>query len=137
MLQRGDNLVVNVELANVADGTQIYGGQYAYKVSDVLTVQQRIAKEIADSLRLRLTGAEREQLAKRPTENTEAYQAYLRGQYYFNQDTEESLKKSLDYFNQAILIDPNYALAHTGLARYYAEVSSRSLPPCSTPIPTR
>jgi len=82
-------------------------------------VQETITTEISDKLRLRLTGVTQKLLTKRYTENTEGYQLYLRGRYYWNQRTEEGFKKGIQYFNQAIEKDPDYALAYAGLADSY------------------
>ncbi len=128
--QRGDTLIVRAELVDVDKGTQLWGGQYDRKVADVLTIQDEISKEISEKLRLRLTGEEQKRLTKHYTENTEAYQLYLRGRYEWNKRTPESLRKSIEYFNQAIEKDPGYALAYAGLADVYNVATSYlSLPP--------
>jgi DNA-binding SARP family transcriptional activator len=124
VLQLGDSLIIRVELVNTADGSQLWGEQYDQSASDVLAVQEEIAKRISEKLQLKLTGAEREQLVKRHTESTEAYQAYLRGRYCWNKRTEEGLKKGIEYFRQAIEIDPCYALAYAGLADSYVVLGS-------------
>src|SRR5262249_43123454 len=80
--QRGDSLSINVELINAQDNSQIWGQQYNRKLSDVLAVQEEIAKEITEKLRLSLSGAERQQMAKRPTENLKAFQYYMQGRAY-------------------------------------------------------
>ena len=118
MLQQGDHLTVSVELVNVADGTQLWGEQYNRRASDLATVQQEIARDISERLRLRLSGEER-QLNKGGTTNTEAYQSYLRGRYFWNQRTAEGIRKAIDQFQQAKDRDPNYALAYTGLSDCY------------------
>src|SRR5205807_346347 len=107
VLQLGDNLIIGVELINVEDGSQLWGEQYKRKLSDIFAVQEEIAKEVSEKLRLRLTSEQKKQLAKRYSENTEAYRLYLKGRYYWNKRTEEGLKRSIDYFQQAIGIDPN------------------------------
>jgi serine/threonine-protein kinase len=117
--QRADLLIIQADLVNVADGSLLWGEQYNRKFTDIFTVQDEIAKEVSDKLRLRLSGEEKQQLAKRYTENTEAYQLYLKGRYYWNKRTEESLKQAIDYFNQAIALDPSYALAYAGVADCY------------------
>jgi tetratricopeptide (TPR) repeat protein len=89
-------------------------------VADIFAVQEEIAREISDKLRLRLAGEEKQRLAKRHTENAEAYQLYLRGRYHWNRRTEDGFKRALDYFQQAIERDPNYTLAYAGLADCYA-----------------
>jgi len=124
LVQRGDNLNLSAELVDVADGAQIWGLQHSYKLADILSVQEEIATEIAAQLSVRLTGWEKQQLAKHHTENREAYQAYLRGRYMASKYTEEGMKKAIDYFRQAIDIDPAFALAYAGLAMAYWNVSA-------------
>ncbi|MEK6322621.1 MAG: protein kinase [Acidobacteriota bacterium] len=120
VIQHGETLIVQADLVNVADGTQIWGDKYNRKLSDILEVQEDIARRISEKLRLRLTGEERERLAKPPTENTEAYQLYLKGRYHLYRQ-EGDVKKAFNYFEQAIANDPSYALAYAGLADSYAE----------------
>jgi tetratricopeptide (TPR) repeat protein len=129
-MQRGDNLSVSVELVDVGDNKQLWGEQYERKVSDLLAVQREIAQEITGNLRLKLSGADESRLAKRYTENPEAYQLYLKGRFYWNKRTGEAFKKAIEYFNQAIEKDPHYALAYAGLADVYVLLSRYS---ASTP----
>jgi serine/threonine protein kinase/tetratricopeptide (TPR) repeat protein len=117
--QRGDMLSIQTDLVNVGDGSELWGDQYNRKMSDLLTVQGDIAKEIYDSLRPRLIREETSPLTKPATDNPEAYQAYLRGLSYWNKWTEDGFKKAIEYFNLAVAKDPNYALAHAGLADAY------------------
>jgi serine/threonine protein kinase/Flp pilus assembly protein TadD len=119
VLQHGDTLVIQADLVRVSDGTQLWGERYSPRLSDVVAVQGEIAKEISDKLRLRLSGQERERLTKRYTDNTEAYQLYLKGRYQWNKRTVDSLEKAVDYFQQALQKDPGYALAYAGLADAY------------------
>jgi TolB-like protein len=116
LTQRGDRLNVQTELVDVLKVSQLWGAQYNRKLADLQTVREEIATEISDRLRLRLTGAGQKLLTRRYTENTEAYQRYLKGRYYWNRRTEESLKRAIQFFNQAIEKDPNYAMAYAGLA---------------------
>jgi serine/threonine-protein kinase len=120
IVQRGDRLVISVELVEVRNNRQLWGEQYNRKLADILAVQDEIAREITDKLRLRLSGEDKKRLSKRYTENTEAYQAYLAGRYHWNKRTEEGLKKAIEYFEQARERDPGYALAYAGLADCYA-----------------
>jgi TolB-like protein/DNA-binding winged helix-turn-helix (wHTH) protein/Tfp pilus assembly protein PilF len=117
--QRGDTLSIQVDLINVADGSQLWGEHYQRKLSDILAVQSEIARAISAKMRLRLTGEEEQRLNERYTENVEAYQLYLQGRYFWNKVTEEAVKKSEGYFKEAIAKDPNYALAYVGLADTY------------------
>jgi TolB-like protein/Tfp pilus assembly protein PilF len=119
LLQRGDTLVINTELVDVEKGSQLWGTQYKRKRADVLTVQEEISRDISESLRLRLTGEEKQRLRKHSTENVEAYHLYLKGRYYSNKASLEGLKKSVDYFQQAIEKNPGNALAYAGLANSY------------------
>ncbi|HUR96862.1 MAG TPA: serine/threonine-protein kinase, partial [Pyrinomonadaceae bacterium] len=107
----GDDLTINVELVDARDNSRLWGGRYNRKIADILTVQQDITREISESLRLKLTGEEQRQITRRFSENPEAYQLYLRGRYFWNRRTEDGLRKSIEYYEQAIKSDPNYALA--------------------------
>src|SRR6202011_3147682 len=89
------------------------------KLTDVFAVESEIASKIADTLQARLTGSAKQAIAARPTENTEAHELYLRGRYFVGKRGAENLKKAIDYFNQAIAKDPNYALAYAGLSDCY------------------
>lgn len=118
-MQRGDNLTISTELVDVRDNKQLWGEQYSEKVSDLLSVQREIATKITSNLRLKLSGPEQSRVAKHYTDNSEAYQLYLKGRFYWNKRTDEGLRKSIEYFNQAIEKDPNYALAYAGIADSY------------------
>jgi len=120
VLQQGDTLIIRAELMKIEDGTQLWGEEYDRKFSDILTVQREIAKEISEKLSLKLTGEDKTRLAKTYTSNTEAYRLYLQGQYYWNKRDEASLKKSIEFYEQAIQLDPNYAIAYAGLSETYA-----------------
>lgn len=127
--RRGERLVIGVELVDAADGARLWGEQYQRPLADIFAVQAEIAREIAEQLRVRLSSAEREQLAKRQTTNPEAYQLYLQGRYHYLQFNRASQERALDYFRQAITRDPRYALAYTGIADVYADFSSQYLAP--------
>jgi TolB-like protein len=118
--QQGERLIINTELLDVVDGAQIWGQRYNRKLTDIFEVQEEIAAEISEKLRVKLTSADRKRINKRYTENLEAYQLYLKGRYYWlNTRTEEGINRSIDYFNRAIEVDPSYALAYAGLADSY------------------
>ncbi len=119
VVQQGNNLTVNVDLMNVADGSQLWGEKYDRKLSDIFAVQEEIARQISDKLRLKLTGEEQQQLSKRYTENAEAYRAFLLGRFFWERRTEDGMKKGIQHFQQAIDSDPSYALAYVGLADCY------------------
>jgi serine/threonine-protein kinase len=120
LIQQGDNLAIRTELVNVADGTELWGQQYNRKLSDVFAVQEEIAKEISEKLRLKLSGAERQQLAKRPTENLKAFQYYMQGRSYAQRNTRDDVLAAKRYYERAIEEDHNYALAYAGLADAYS-----------------
>ena len=126
--QRGDTLTISMELMNVRDGSELWGGRYNRKLADILAVQEDIAREITDKLRLRLQGKEEERLTGHPTENAEAYQLYLKGRYYWNKRTPDGMQKAIGYFQAAIERDPGYARAYAGLADCY-HVPANPLPP--------
>jgi serine/threonine protein kinase/Flp pilus assembly protein TadD len=119
LIRRGDRLIIGMELVDVGDGRQLWGEQYNKRQGDILAVQQDISREVTNGLRLKLSGEESKLIARNYTENTEAYQLYLKGRYFWSKFNEDGLKKSIDYFNQAIAIDSDYALAYTGLANAY------------------
>ena len=121
---RGNLLIIQADLVDVKTGSQLWGGQYNRPLADILAVQDEIASEIFDKLRLRLTGEEKKRATKRYTDNPEAYQLYLRGRYYWNQGTIAGFKKAIEYFQQAITKDPKYALAQAGLADSYLFLGS-------------
>ncbi|HEV2706991.1 MAG TPA: protein kinase, partial [Pyrinomonadaceae bacterium] len=125
IIQRGDELQVSVELMNVRDKTQMWGEQYNRRATDLQAVQAEIARTISEKLRLRLTGAQERQLAKRATENAEAYQLYLNGLFHQRKgNNKENFRKALDYFTQAVGLDPKFALAYTGMPFAYLNLAS-------------
>lgn len=114
--QRGDDLVVSTELIDVRHNKQIWGDHYQRKLSDLLAVQTDIANAISTNIRPTLSGAVLEKQKKRYSQNSEAYQLYLKGRYHWLKFTPEEHKRAAAYFNQAIAIDPNFALAYSGLS---------------------
>lgn len=124
LLHQGDNLTIRTELVNVSDGTELWGQQYNRKVADVFAVQEEIAKEISEKLRLKLSGAERQQLAKRPTENLKAFQYYMQGLSFAQRRTREDLLTAISFYERAIEEDRNYALAYAGFADAYANLGA-------------
>ena len=116
---RGDALLVGVELTDTRSNRNLWSEQYDQKLSDLLGVQRQIAGEITSHLRERLAGDQKAKITKGGTADAEAYQLYLKGRYYWERRTQESLEKSRQYFQQAIERDPNYAMAYVGLADYY------------------
>lgn len=117
--QVGDILNIQVDLVDATTGAQLWGEEYNRKLSDILAVKQDISREITEKLRLRLTGDEQKQIARRDTTNAEAYQSYLRGRYHWNKRSGDEVKKAIEQFQLSIDRDPNYALAYAGLADCY------------------
>jgi serine/threonine-protein kinase len=116
VMQRGDSLSISAELIDARDNSHIWGEQYHRKLADLLAVQEELARDMSEKLRLKLSDEEQQLLTKSYTENTEAYHHYLKGQYYLDKFSEEGTKKAMEHFKRAIEIDPNYALAYVGLA---------------------
>jgi tetratricopeptide (TPR) repeat protein len=125
---RDDSLTVQVDLVDAATGTQKWGERYQRKLSDIFAVEEEIGRQITEKLRLRLSGEEQRQLAKRYTDNAEVYQLYLQGLYLFNKKTEAGLLKAIDYFEQAIAKDRQYAPAYPALANCYLMLSAKEGP---------
>ena len=115
----GDQVRVNVQLVNGLTDAHLWAETFDRKLTDIFAVESEIAKTIADTLQAKLSGSEQHAIAARPTENTEAHQLYLKGRFFWNKRTGNDLKKSIDYFQQAIAADPNYALAYAGVADAY------------------
>ena len=119
VVQRGDLLALSLELVDARTENIIWSKQYDRKNDDLISLQSEIAHDVSSKLRVKLSGAEEQRLAKSYTVNVEAYQLYLKGRFHWNKRTVKDLEKAIDYFNQAIALDPNYALAHAGLADVY------------------
>jgi serine/threonine protein kinase/TolB-like protein/Tfp pilus assembly protein PilF len=133
--QHAGGLLISVELVNARDKTQMWGEQYNRKATDLFAVQKEISQEISEKLRLKLSGEDRLQLAKRETGDPEAYQLYLKGRFYWNRRTAENLKKAIEQFQQAVDKDPNYALAYVGLADCYLLLEEYAGTPTSETVP--
>ncbi len=117
--QHGDELGVDADLVNTADGTELWGSHYARKSSDIAQVQSDITRDLSNRLRIQLTGNEQQRLNRQSATNAEAYRLYLEGRQLWHGRTPDGLKKSIDLFQQAVAADPNYALAYAGLADVY------------------
>jgi serine/threonine protein kinase/tetratricopeptide (TPR) repeat protein len=129
--QHGDEVSVEADLVNTADGTELWGSHYVRKLADVTEVQSEITRDISNSLRIHLTGSEQQRLGRAGTTNPEAYRLYLEGRHLWYGRTGAGIQKSINLFQQAIAADPNYALAYSGLADSY------NLAPSYTPIPSK
>ncbi|MGI8639234.1 MAG: protein kinase domain-containing protein [Pyrinomonadaceae bacterium] len=123
VVQRGQDLILYLELVDATTGNRIWGDQYNRKTADLVSLQSEIARDVSQKLKTKISGADEQKLAKNYTENAEAYQLYLRGRFYWNKSTAENHRKAIEYFNQAIAIDPNYALAYAGIADAYPLLS--------------
>jgi TolB-like protein/tetratricopeptide (TPR) repeat protein len=121
-----DQVRVNVQLINAMTDAHLWADTYDRKLTDIFAVESEIAKTIAETLQAKLTGSEQHAIAARPTANTEAHQLYLKGRFFWNRRTGNDLKKSIDYFQQAIAADPNYALAYAGVADAYVLIPGYS-----------
>ena len=117
--QRGDDLEIEADLVNTADGTELWGAHYSRQPQDVTQVQSDITRDISNSLRIHLSGNQQKRLGQAGTNNPEAYRLYLEGRQAWYGRTPEGLKRSIDLFQQAIAADPSYALAYAGLADTY------------------
>jgi eukaryotic-like serine/threonine-protein kinase len=135
VMQRGDELEISAELVDARDNSHIWGQQYSRKASDIFALQGDLAKEMTSMLRMRLTGEDEKQMMKSYTANPEAYQDYLKGRYWWNKTNREGINKGIEYFQQAIAKDPNYALAYTGLADCYGSLAGFNIVPAKDAFP--
>jgi eukaryotic-like serine/threonine-protein kinase len=133
--QRGDQLILSLELVDAATEDVIWSQQYNRKQTDLVSLQSEIARDVSEKLQIKISGAEAAKVAKTATTDPEAYQAYLRGRYYWNRRTAENLQKAIEQFKYAADRDPNYALAYAGLADCYAILSEYAAIPASETIP--
>ena len=124
VVQRGDTLSISIDLMDVENNTQLWGQQFAQKSSDIFALQDEIARQVTASLRARLSGVEEQRIRKRYTYNEEAYRLYLQGRYYWNRRTTEDFKAAINFFQKAIELDPNFALAYSGLADSFGLLAS-------------
>jgi serine/threonine-protein kinase len=127
--QRGEQLTLLVELVDAQSENVIWSEQYNRQQSDIVSLQSEIARNVSTKLRNKLSGTEEEKVAKTYTANPEAYELYLKGLFYWNKRTPESLKAAVDYFNQAIAKDAHYSQAHAGLALTYVLLPEYSISP--------
>ena len=133
--QRGDQLTLSLELVDVQKNSVIWTEQYERKQSDLVSLQSEIARDVSTKLKAKLSGAEETKVTKAATADPEAYQAYLKGRYYWNRRTAENLKKAIEQFKSATDRDPNYALAFVGLADCYAVLTEYAGTPTSETLP--
>ncbi|MBL8205532.1 MAG: protein kinase [Blastocatellia bacterium] len=122
--QQSENLLISLELVDTHDNRQLWGQQFNRRTADIFAIQEEIARAISEKLRLKLTGTERQQLAKRSTENVKAYQYYLQGKAYAHRQTRENMTTAIRYYEKALAEDADYALVYTGLAEVYGTFAS-------------
>ena len=130
-----DQVRVNVQLINAATDAHLWADSFDRKLIDIFAVESEIAAKVADILKAKLTGAEQHAISMQPTRNTEAYQLYLKGRYFWNKRTGPDLQKAIDYFKQAIEKDPGYALAYVGLGDSYILLSGFGAAPPQNSFP--
>lgn len=126
VLRRGDQLQISAELVDARNNTQIWGERYNRNAADLLAVQTDISREVAGKLHLRLTASEQKQIARRGTVSPVAYELLLKGRFYSKRAT-ESQKQAIEYFNQAIAVDPAYALAYAELSSIYSSLVNENV----------
>ena len=135
VVQRGEDVKLSLELVNVQSQDVIWSGQYNRKQADLVSLQTDIARDVLSKLQTRLSGADEQKVAKTFTANSEAYQLYLKGRYYWNKRTAENIRKAIEQFQLAAEIDPNYALAYAGLADCYVVLGDYAGTPESETVP--
>ncbi|HTG95135.1 MAG TPA: protein kinase [Pyrinomonadaceae bacterium] len=133
VLQRGDNVTLYLSLVDAQTGASLWGEQYDRKMQDIAVLQKDIASDVSRKLRARLSNAEAKRLTRNYTDNSEAYQLYLKGRFFWNKRTPDSIRKAIEYFEQAIQKDPGFALAYTGLADSYVVPANRIEPHVAMP----
>jgi tetratricopeptide (TPR) repeat protein len=124
-----DKLRIAVKLIDVKTQEPVWSTEYDKELADVFAIQSEVAQQVASALRVELSSSEKHQIEKRGTESLEAYNLYLQGLYYINKFTPEGLQRGIEFFNQAIKIDPDFALAYSGLATAYNRVGNSAYRP--------
>jgi eukaryotic-like serine/threonine-protein kinase len=132
LVQRGDSLSLSVELVDVQNNSHLWGEEYNRKLADLLAIQRDITRDVSDKLRRKLSGEVEKRLAKHSTANPEAYRLYLKGRYFTGKVTKDGVNKAVEYFHQAIDLDPNYALAYDGLSYAYSSIDDFLFSPTET-----
>jgi eukaryotic-like serine/threonine-protein kinase len=117
--QRGEEMSVQADLVNTADGSEMWGGHYARKLADITQVQSDITRDVSNKLQVHLSDTAQQKLGRAGTNNPEAYRLYLEGRQLWYGRTPEGIRKSIDLYQRAIVADPNYAQAYAGLATTY------------------
>ncbi len=135
VVQRGDQLTLSLELIDAQTENVIWSEQYNRKQTELVSLQSEIARDVSSKLKAKLSGTDKQKLGKTYTTNAEAYRLYLQGRFYWNKREEKDFRQAVDYYNQAIALDPNYALAYAGLADTYALLSSFGFAPPTEAVP--
>jgi TolB-like protein len=135
VMQRGDQLTLSLELVNAETENVIWSERYDRKQTDLVNLQREIARDVSSKLKTKLSGIDEQKLAKTHTTNPEAYRLFLQGRFYWNKREEKDFRKAVEYFNQSIALDPNYALAYAGLADAYALLSTFGFMPPVEGVP--
>jgi DNA-binding winged helix-turn-helix (wHTH) protein/TolB-like protein/tetratricopeptide (TPR) repeat protein len=135
MQREGDRVRLTVQLTRVRDGVELWADAFDAKFTDVFTLEDEFSDRVARSIRLKLTGEDTGPLSKLSTKNVDAYEAYIRGRYFWNRRTEQAITKGLRYFQQAVALDPNFAEAHAGVADSYALLGLYGLLPPKEAFP--
>jgi DNA-binding winged helix-turn-helix (wHTH) protein/TolB-like protein len=135
MQRSGDRIRVTVQLVSVRDGATLWADSSDEDFTNIFAVEDAISAALSEHLALKLTDAEKKVLSRHVTQNPEAYQAYMKGRYFWDKDTEEPMRKSIEYFQQAIELDPNFALAYVGIADAYSELVLQGYLPASAGLP--
>jgi TolB-like protein/Flp pilus assembly protein TadD len=135
MVQRGDDLTLYLSLVDGREGNQLWGHQYNRRLTDLVALQNEIARDVSRKLRARLSGTDEERIARNYTDSTEAYQLYLKGRYHYSRLTRPEIDKGIAYYQQAIAIDQSYALAYTGLSQAYRTLALTSDVPSNETLP--
>lgn len=135
VIQRGDQLSLNLELIDAQTEIVIWTDQYNRKSSDLVSLQNEVARDVSSKLKIRLSGADERNIAKTYTANPEAYRHYLQGRFYWNKREEKDFRKAVEHYNQAIALDPHYALANAGLADTYALLATFGFMPATEGVP--
>ncbi len=132
---RGNALDVQVDLIDIKRESQLWGNRYQSSTAELLTLQEQITKDVSSKLGIGFSTDTEKKITKRYTDNTQAYQLYLQGRYYWNKRSAVSLERAIDYFKQAVTLDSTYALAYSGLADCYIVQSQYAGLPTSVTIP--
>ncbi len=135
MTQRGEQLTLNLELIDAQTENVIWTDQYDRKLSDLVSLQSEIARDVSSKLKTKLSGADEKKITKTYTTNAEAYKLYLQGRFYWNKREEKDFRKAVEYYNQSVALDPKYALAYSGLADSYALLATFGFMPPAVGVP--